>query len=156
MTPTVDERLASIVRSLTEVILPHLPADASLAQEQVQLCIGHIQILRLQFDQIPAFERGELDDAVALARDLEEAVADGSDTAAALTAVQVAAAAADGSDVRDQRKTIHEAIDALVKAAAHDGLPEGRAALTRKILAHEQVRSLKDREWYAPYGFDTL
>lgn len=156
MTPTVDERLASIVRALTEVILPHLPADASLAQEQVQLCIGHIQILRLQLDQIPAFERGELDDAVVLARELDGAIAGGSDTAAALTALQTTATAADGSDVRGQRQAIHEAIEALVKASARDGSPEGRAALTEKILAHEQVRSLKDREWYAPYGFDTL
>ena len=37
MTPNVDERLASVIRALTEVVLPHLPPEASLAQEQVHL-----------------------------------------------------------------------------------------------------------------------
>src|SRR3546814_6190903 len=32
MTPSVDERFASVIRALTEVVLPHLPADASLAR----------------------------------------------------------------------------------------------------------------------------
>ena len=32
MRPTFDERLASIVRALSEVVLPHLPPEASLAQ----------------------------------------------------------------------------------------------------------------------------
>ena len=67
MTPSVDERLASIIRALTEVVLPHLPEDASLAQEQVHLSVGHLQILRAQFDATPAFEREELDDNKALA-----------------------------------------------------------------------------------------
>ncbi|HMO68292.1 MAG TPA: hypothetical protein PKE25_06450, partial [Novosphingobium sp.] len=67
MIPSIDDRLASVVRALTEGILPHLPADASLAQEQVQLCIGHLQILRAQIDAAPAFEREELADAAALA-----------------------------------------------------------------------------------------
>ena len=49
------------MRALSEVILPHLPAEASLAQEQVHLCIGHLQIIRGQIDEAPAFERGELD-----------------------------------------------------------------------------------------------
>ena len=37
MTPNVDERIASVIRSLSEVILPHLPPEASLAQEQAHL-----------------------------------------------------------------------------------------------------------------------
>src|SRR3546814_13166270 len=59
MTPSVDERFASVIRALTEVVLPHLPADASLAQEQVHLSVGHLQILRAPFDETPAFEREE-------------------------------------------------------------------------------------------------
>ncbi len=56
MTPTVDERLASLIRSLSQVVLPHLPPEASLAQEQVHLSLGHLQILRAQIDAAPAFE----------------------------------------------------------------------------------------------------
>lgn len=156
MTPNVDERLASVVRALSEVILPHLPPEASLAQEQVHLCIGHLQILRAQFDAVPAFEREELDDAIAVARDLAGAVAGGEQTTAALTALNAAVAAADGSDVRGQRAAVLEAVDALVKAVSADGSSNAKAALPGVILKHETPRTLKDRQWFAPFGFDTL
>lgn len=159
MMPTVDERLASVVRSLSEVVLPHLPPEASLAQEQVQLCIGHLQILRAQIDGAPEFEREELEDARAISRDLLAVAAGGSATTAAvtdLTAVTDAAddGAADAHDVRRKRRQIHDAIDALVAAVAQDGT--SRDAITQVILRHEADRALKDRRWFAPFGFDTL
>ncbi|WP_083554866.1 hypothetical protein [Novosphingobium sp. NDB2Meth1] len=156
MTPNVDERLASIVRALSEVILPHLPPEASLAQEQVHLCIGHLQILRAQFDAVPAFEREELDDAVAVARDLAGTVTGGEQTTAALAAMNAAVAAADGGDVRGQRAAVLEAVDALVKAVSADGSSNAKVALPGIILSHEAPRTLKDRQWFAPFGFDTL
>ena len=156
MTPTIDDRLASIVRALTEVILPHLPPEASLAQEQAHLAIGHLQIIRAQLDAAPGFEREELDDAVALGRDLAAGVQGGTATTAAVAALGQAIATADGSDVRGQRQAVHLAVDALIKAAAQDGDGAGRQALAATILAHEAPRALKDRKWFAPFGFDTL
>lgn len=155
MTPNVDERLASVIRALTEVILPHLPPEASLAQEQVHLAVGHLQILRTQLDAVPGYEREELDDAIAIAEALN-VVAGGAQTTAARADLQTMAKAADGSDVRRQRQAIHNAVDALVRAVAADGNSEARAAATRIILEHEQVRTQKDRQWFAPFGFDTL
>lgn len=156
MTPNVDERLASIVRSLTEVVLPHLPAEASLAQEQVQMCIGHIQVLRKQLDEIPAFEAGELTDACALARALSGGIGGGAQTGAAKAALVGATIRADGTQVRRQTLEIHKSVDALVKAVACDGDAESRKSISRLILEHEAARALKDRTWFAPYGFDTL
>lgn len=155
MMPTVDERLASVVRALSEVVLPHLPEEASLAQEQVQLCIGHLQILRAQIDQTPQFEREELDDARALARDLLAGVSGGAATTAA-SAGLAAAADADDTDVRGARRRVNEAIDVLVGAVAEDGTDQSRSDLRSTILRHEAERSLKDRRWFAPFGFDTL
>ena len=156
MIPTIDERLASVVRALTEVILPHLPPEASLAQEQAHLAVGHIQIIRAQLDQAPAYERGELDDAVALGLTLGSEVTGGPLTVAAKTVLAQTVAAADGSDVRGQRQAIRVAVQELVRAASGDGDAAGRAALNREILRAEAARSQKDREWVAPFGFDTL
>ena len=156
MTPTVDERLASIVRSLTEVILPHLPPEASLAQEQVQLSIGHLQILRAQLDAMPAYEREELADAVKIGNGLRESVSGGAATTAALAGLAAAVKAADGSDVRGQTSAINKAVDALVKAVSSDGGAGAKAALSAIILAHEAARVEKDRRWFLPFGFDTM
>jgi hypothetical protein len=156
MTPTVDERLASIVRSLSEVILPHLPSDASLAREQVHLAIGHLQILRSQIDAIPAFEQDELNDAIAIGRAVIGSVSRGAATDEASEALNDALTAADGRDIRGQAIAINQAIDALVKATSSDGDEAARHSLSNIILKHEASRVLKDRKWYLPYGFDTL
>jgi hypothetical protein len=156
MTPTVDERLASIIRSLTEVILPHLPPEGSLAQEQVQLSIGHLQILRAQMDAVPAFEREELADAVAIAKALIAGVSGGSVTSAAIRDLSDVANAADGSDVRGQTSAINRVVDALVRAVSADGTDGAKAALSSIILAHEAARVEKDRRWFLPFGFDTM
>lgn len=156
MTPNVDERLASVIRALSEVILPHLPPEASLAQEQVHLCIGHLQILRAQIDAVPDFEREELADAITIGRQLAENVEGGEQTRKACAALRLAIDAAGTGDVRGDRKAILSCVDDLVKAVSGDGLPNSRERLSDIILTHEASRTLKDRQWFAPFGFDTL
>lgn len=154
MIPNVDDRLASVVRALTEVVLPHLPPEASLAQEQVQLAVGHLQILRAQLDSLPRYEHEELADARALGGALAKCSGD-AQTSAAATAV-VTAANAQGNDGRVLLKGINQAIEALVRAVAADGDAATKAQLSATILKHEHARAQKDRQWFAPFGFDTL
>jgi hypothetical protein len=156
MTPNADERIASVIRALTEVILPQLPPEASLAQEQLHLSVGHLQILRAQFDAIPGYEREELADAIAIGTALQTGVTGGAATQRGLAGIGSAIAAADGSHVRGQRQAIHDAIDALVRAVSTDGDTAGKAALSKIVLEQEHARAQKDRQWFAPFGFDTL
>ena len=154
MIPNVDDRLASVVRALTEVVLPHLPPEASLAQEQVQLAVGHLQILRAQLDTLPGYEREELADGRALGEALA-GCAGGTQTSAAVNAV-VAAVEAQGDDGRALLKAVNTAIERLVRAVAADGNAAAKAQISATILKHEHARAQKDRQWYAPFGFDTL
>lgn len=154
MIPSVDDRLASVIRALTEVVLPHLPPEASLAQEQVQLAVGHLQILRAQLDSLPGYERDELVDGRALGEALA-GCSGGAQTSAASTAV-VTAANARGDDGRALLKGVNQAIEALVRAVAADGDAATRTQLSATILKHEHARAQKDRQWFAPFGFDTL
>lgn len=150
MTPTVDERLASIIRSLSQVVLPHLPPEASLAQEQVHLMLGHLQILRAQLDAAPGFEAEEASDAAGHG----QALAALGGTGAAELAGAVTAAGA--QDHRSAVRTIHAAIDTFIKQAWNDTDPTRRDAVNRLVLEYEAGRSLKDRQWCAPFGFDSL
>ena len=154
MTPNIDERLASIIRALTEVVLPHLPPEASLAQEQVHLAVGHLQILRAQLDDIPVYELEELEDGVALAKALAP-INGGPVTTSAQSSLQ-SAASAPGDDVRVGVKAINLAIAALVHAVSRDGEEGAKAALSSTILNYEHTRVQKDRRWFLPFGFDTM
>lgn len=159
MTPNTDERLASVIRSLTEVVLPHLPPEASLAQEQVQLAVGHLQILRLQLDGIPAFEAEELADTILLANALVGAIGGGKKTTAAVGALRAAASAASGASGAEARQglsSVNRAIEALVGAVSTDGCAGSRTELGTIILAYEGRRVQKDRRWFLPFGFDTM
>jgi hypothetical protein len=159
MIPTIDERVASIVRALTDVVLPSLPPEAGLAMEQVQLSIGQLQIIRAQLDAAPAFETEELSDAMAIGKALG-GLAGGADTKRALSAldasVSAAGQAAAPADIRDARDAIHEAVTAVIGAVAADGDDASRSAIGKIILDHERPRVLKDRRWSAPFGFDTV
>ena len=145
MTPDVDERLASVIRALGDVVLPSLPPEAGLAQEQVQLAIGHLRILRGQIDGMAAFERDELAAARALATELL-AIGPGDAT--------LAGALADGSDavspadVRAGRRAIHAAIDRFVAVMPAD------PRLDDAIIRAEEARSTRHRILFAPFGFD--
>lgn len=158
MTPSIDERLASVVRALSDVVLPSLPAEAGLAQEQVQLSIGHLQILRAQLDAAPAYEAEELADAAALARALD-ACEGGRETQAAKATLAASLAEAGGAaepgQIRNARIAVNAAIAALVRAASTDGLETTPSQVTRLVLEHEKRRVIKDRRWFAPFGFDS-
>ena len=156
MRPYFDERLASIIRALSEVVLPHLPPEASLAQEQVHLTLGHLQIMRAQLDQLHDYEREELADYVTLATALCSAVTGGQKTRSALAELTQSVSSSASQDVRAARKAVNQAVDGLVKACAIDGAPGAHETLSGLILTHEHARIQKDRKWFAPFGFDTL
>jgi hypothetical protein len=152
MIPSVNDRLASVVRALTDVIMPSLPPEAGLAQEQIQLAIGHLQILQAQMDGSPAFEADEAEDARALGQALLAGGDGGAQTQAALGALKLAVET--DAAPRDARMAIHTAIDTLVHKAAIDGSADFRAALGKTIIAMQTTRTMKDRQWFAPMGFD--
>ncbi len=141
MIPSVDERLASVIRALTDVVLPSLPPEAGLAQEQVHLCLGQLQILQAQIDGSLAFEAEELADAAALAREL-------TDDESLATALSGAEAARDPAVIRAARIDLHEATATLIARRGSD------PSLARTIIAAEKKRVVKERAWFAPFGFD--
>ena len=71
-------------------------------------------------------------------------------------AALTAAVAAQGEQHRALLKAINEAIEALVRAVGADGDAASRGQLSATILKHEHARSQKDRQWFAPFGFDSL
>jgi hypothetical protein len=158
MSPSVDERITSVVRALTGVVLPALPPEASLAQEQVMLCIGHLQILGGQLDAAAAYEAEELRDAAALATALSRA-AGGPKTQAAAAALRDALArseqAADAAGIREARIELNAAVAGMISAASADGEASVRAWLPTTVIGFERQRVAKDRAWFAPFGFDS-
>ncbi|SFQ31935.1 hypothetical protein [Pseudomonas borbori] len=74
MLPDIDIRLYNVIKAIEQVILPSIPKDEKLAQEQASLSVGHIKLVLEQWRFAGDFERGSLMGLVALSdRLLEEA-----------------------------------------------------------------------------------
>ncbi|NVE96033.1 hypothetical protein [Altererythrobacter lutimaris] len=153
MNPSVDDRLNSVLRALETVVLPALPPEASLAQEQVMLAMGHLQIIQAQRDVTPAFEQGELEDISILARAMLE-VSEAPEAVSTARQALISALESDVALARNKAEAIRSAIDGLLVAARQAGAKEYHRELARIILPMGRERARKDREWFAPMGFD--
>ena len=58
MNPTIDVRIDSMIRAMTEVVLPDLSPGGASA-EQAALVLGHLHVLRAQADLAGPFEEFE-------------------------------------------------------------------------------------------------
>jgi hypothetical protein len=156
MNPSIDDRLASIIRSLTDIVMPGLAEDASLAKEQLYLIIGHLNILRSHIEDASAFECCELEDAEKLATGLLAIADGGRNTEAAKKALQLTLAQSrNGEHVRETRGRVNEATDRLVHAMELDGTATCRTHVPGILIPLQADRALKDRHWFALMGFDS-
>lgn len=154
MNPSVKDRLGSVVRALNGVVLPALPKEASLAQEQVMLAMGHIQIILAQMDAAPAFLADEAADLQTMGQCVADAAKGGPKTQAATTALSAVLAGSHHAAPEARTTAIQIAIDNVLLALAEDGDPPARAAINAAVLEQGAVRADKDRRWFAAMGFD--
>jgi hypothetical protein len=153
MNPSVKDRLASVVRALNGVVLPALPKDAGLAQEQVMLAMGHIQIILAQMDAAPDFLVDEAHDLSEMGRAVAAGTSGGTATQTAKLALEKTLSGQAGSP-QVQTAQIQEAIDAVLIALKTDGDPASYDAVKTLILTQGAARADKDRRWFAAMGFD--
>ncbi len=154
MNPSVKDRLGSVVRALHGVVLPALPKEASLAQEQVMLAMGHIQIILAQMDAAPAFLADEAADLTMMGHAVLAATRGGVKTEAAKSGLAAALAHRGNASEEARTAEIQDAIDAVLLALAEDGDADARAAAHKAVLAQGAARADKDRRWFAAMGFD--
>jgi hypothetical protein len=156
MIPSAAERIATMVRALTDVVLPAIDPANSLAQEQARLVVGQLLVLASQRDET-RLDRLELSSELELARRLLPVAPGGSASAAALAGLDVAvgtAAAASTENAASARGPLRAAIEDVVRAASADGSPSLREATWSLVFAHARAQAERSRAWFAAAGFD--
>jgi hypothetical protein len=154
MNPSVKDRLGSVVRALNGVVLPALPKEASLAQEQVMLAMGHIQIILAQMDATPAFLAEEVADLERMGSEVAALADGGSKTNNAMTALNAVLTDAAPASPEARTAALQDAIDATLQALAEDGDSAARQTVQDAVLKQGAARAEKDRQWFAAMGFD--
>lgn len=147
MNPSIELRIRTMQRALTEVVLPAIDPANALAQEQARLLLGHLHALAQQYRDAPRLEVVDAAHLARLARTLRASAAGGPHTRAARDALAALIDADDGAD-------LGMAVEALLVASGVDGDADFRAETTRLTLDHAREAARRGRAWFLPMGFD--
>lgn len=157
-----DVLLAGTIKSLRDVVAPALDPANTLAQEQLAVGIGLLELLRTRLPLEFRFDLDELARLLAFAHTLS---ACGQDMSADPCLEALRAAKRAGEDVlaragaapaevlaavSELRARSGEAVTALFE----HGDAALRSALTRETLAYSREQLLRDRAWTAPQGWE--
>lgn len=138
MFPPSDIWLASMTRSLRDVVIPAIDHDNSLARLQASMLAEHLEQLARQLDSLSAYEELEFQSALSLAADMLDVSDGGPITVAARARLSTTFdLARQAADVSERRKACHLlgfACETIVEAAGNDGSSSTRAALLRLAI----------------------
>jgi hypothetical protein len=144
--PSIDLRIRSMQRALTEVVIPALDPGDALAQEQARLVLGHLHALSTQHRHASRVEARESAALRELARELSAAADGGPRTRAAAAAIATLLSNSDDDALAD-------ALDALILASGDDGHAAFRSAVTRATLTHAKAAATRGMRYFAAMGF---
>lgn len=157
-----DVLLAGTIKSLRDVVAPALDPANTLAQEQLAVGIGLLELLRTRLPLEFRFDLDELARLLAFARTLS---AHGHDATSEARIEALLTAERDGSDVlaragaapaevlaavTELRARTGEAVTALFE----HGDTELRRVVARETLEYSREQLMRDRAWTAPQGWE--
>lgn len=153
MLPSIDVRFKNMMKAVEQVIMPALPADEKLAQEQARLMIGHLAMLRDQWKDAVRFEAGSYRGMRALAEALSPHVEE--EMAARLRNALDETADTDEADIDALNAaicTIGTAVDAVILEGG--GARSLSAEAWNVILDYGEKDALRNRVWFQATGID--
>jgi len=154
MTDVTANALRGIVKTLADVVLPAIPADDPLAQQELKMVLRYLAFTRERVDHIYARARYELEFHCGLAADLaviveSAALKDGK----ALRGIEgrartvLAQPGAAIGTLRSLNGELTDAIGALLRAITDMAV---LSKLERRVVEASAEISAFDRSWYAP------
>lgn len=153
MLPSIDLRIANVIKALEQVILPALTPRERLARDQINLCIGHLRMIGEQWRWAAAFEGGSFHAMIALAKAMQPSV--DPFYADELAAAIVSAKAIEGRDLAAVERGI-VALGGLIDRIilGEDGQFPLASELWDAVLAYGERQATRERTWFAATGLD--
>ncbi|MFT3792286.1 MAG: hypothetical protein QM741_14715 [Rudaea sp.] len=155
-----DIQIRSMLKALTEVVLPAVDPGNPLAQEQTRLCIGMLSLMATQLPLQFRFDKDELARLVDLGQRL--GATPGADTHArqALAADidgandVLARAGAEPGELVDAIRALRASTGAVVSQSCAEAKPDEIREIERAVLDASGAQLLRDRAWVLPQGWE--
>jgi hypothetical protein len=157
-------QIQSMIKAMTDVVLPALDPDNKLAQEQSRLIIGMLTLMASQLPLQFRFDCDELQRLTGFARELRQLAQGSTATRAAMaelvsnssTAAEVLdRAKADPGELINSIRGLRTAIAAVITSVSQDGDPSAIAKVQKAVLARSKEQLLRDRSWLLMQGWET-
>lgn len=156
-------QIKSVIKALTDVVLPAVDPENKLAQEQARLAIGLLTLLNQQLPVQYAFDCDELKRLLACAEQLRGAVQGGAETAAALAELsrvteactQALAGSGTSPDALLQAvRALRAATGAVISQTWRDGDVACRPQVRKLVLAMSKEQLIRDRSMLLMQGWE--
>jgi hypothetical protein len=157
VTPTIPDRIDSMIQTMADIVIPAIGADSSLARDQAQLVMAHLLLIKTQLPYADRFDADELSSAVELARKLIEIAKGGAETQDGAARLAQAVDGAEGVDpaVRHMAyRAVCAASEDLVRAGRLDGDAATVIETAAAVRDHARRKVERDRIWFRDSGFD--
>lgn len=154
-----DVSLNAIINSLSKIVLPAVDANNALAQEQLQISIGLLQLMAarapLEFD----YDCDELKRLIEFSCQLMAAIPAAQNTEELQHAVKsaervVEQARSAPSEIRDLIAALRVATGVLISNEYETADKDTRDAIGRVVLTHADAQLLRERSWVAQQGWE--
>ncbi|MGQ0700119.1 MAG: hypothetical protein ACT4PZ_17995 [Panacagrimonas sp.] len=156
-------QIPTLIKALTDVVLPAVDPHNKLAQEQAQLVIGSLQLIAQRLPLQYRYDRHELDSFLELGRQLERETAGSPGLASAASSLASSVASgsevfarvgAEPGDIETANLALRESVGLVVQAAATLQDEPRRKAIESAVMAHAKDMLLRERAWLAMQGWE--
>ncbi|MGQ0699681.1 MAG: hypothetical protein ACT4PZ_15745 [Panacagrimonas sp.] len=157
-------QIPTLIKALTDVVLPAVDPDNKLAQEQAQLVIGTLHLIAQRLSLQYRYDRHELAHFLALAESLS-AQADGVPEASAALR-SLASSVEAGREVLDRARAdpgeleaanldLREKLGEIITAASSGADDARLKTIGASVTAHAKELLLRERAWLSPQGWES-
>ncbi len=159
-----DTQLRTIIRAMTEVVLPAVDPANQMAQEQARVVVGALLLMAERLPLQFQFDRDELQRLTDFAEQLAGVASGGPRTSDLI--IRLAADARAGRDVLERAKAdpaelvdtvrqLRAVAGAVVDTVfADDAAASCRDAVWHAVLTMSRDQLLRERAWVLPQGFE--
>ncbi|CAG4884775.1 conserved protein of unknown function [Georgfuchsia toluolica] len=156
-------QIKTVIKAMTDVVLPAVAADNKLAQEQVRLVIGMLHLVAQRLPLMYRYDRDELLRFLALAETLKSQAKGlpGADEAmyALSTSVEVGEdvlerARAEPSELEAANFDLREKIGALIMAIYATNDMAKLTHISSSVTTHAKGQLLRERSWLITQGWE--
>lgn len=156
-------QIQSILKALTDVVLPAVDANNKLAQEQTRLIMGTLGLMARQLPLQFRFDCDELALLIEFSHELQRLAQGGQETAAANAALAsstdsasslLVRAQAGPDDIEKAVRDLRAATGAVVSSVYRDGEHAVQDRVQRTVLAVSKEQLLRDRSLLITQGWE--